>query len=259
VLSHEIRELMTTFEEKEHQFKDAMKTGRSNGSFIDMPVAKLFSNWREYLQPYIGSLDQNIKTLLWIPVGSAYETNIDSLKKVFDHAYAHEQRILKGICDEITIDNGQTYSFTSSKNRMNALAQLSCIVDYSSTLSSLSSVLMKISNDIRFLSSGPRSGFGELVIPENEPGSSIMPGKVNPTQCEALTMVAAQVMGCHQSILIANSSSLFESNTFKPLIANNVLRSTRLLSDGIKSFRLNCAKGIDIIEGKMKDTLDNLI
>jgi fumarate hydratase class II len=167
--------------------------------------------------------------------------------------------VLKSICDEIVISDGQTYSFTSVKNRINSLSQLSNIVDLSGNLNSLATVLMKISNDIRFLSSGPRSGFGEISIPENEPGSSIMPGKVNPTQCESLTMVAAQVIGCHQAIAIANSSSLFESNTFKPLIANNILRSLKLLSDGVKSFNLNCAKGIDIIEGKMKEHLDNLI
>ena len=112
---------------------------------------------------------------------------------------------------------------------------------------------MKISNDVRFLASGPRSGFCEITIPENEPGSSIMPGKVNPTQCESLTMVSSQVIGDHTAVTIANSSSLFESNSFKPLISNNVLRSARLLSDGLRSFRTNCAVGIELNLKKIEE------
>jgi fumarate hydratase class II len=164
---------------------------------------------------------------------------------------------LKAICNEIKIGEN-THIFQSSKNRINSLAQLSPIVDFSGTLNSLASVLLKISNDVRFLSSGPRSGFGELTVPENEPGSSIMPGKVNPTQCESLSMVSAQVIGNHQAVTIANASALFESNTFKPLIANNLLRSARLISDGLRSFRLNCVVGINIVESKMKEELELL-
>ena len=127
----------------------------------------------------------------------------------------------------------------------------------SGTLSSLASVLMKLANDVRFLASGPRSGFCELTIPENEPGSSIMPGKVNPTQCESLTMVASQVIGNHTAVTIANSSALFESNCFKPLIANNVLRSVRLISDGLRSFRTNCAVGIELNLKKIEENVGN--
>ena len=139
-----------------------------------------------------------------------------------------------------------------------ALSELSNLVQLSGTFSNLASVMFKISNDVRFLSSGPRSGFGELSIPENEPGSSIMPGKVNPTQCEAMTMVAAQVIGNHTSVTIANSSNLFESSSFKPLVGNNVLRSARLLSDGLKSFRLNCVIGVEVIEKTTQDNVDKL-
>jgi fumarate hydratase class II len=251
--------LIHSFEQKANQFSSTIKTARSNGSFIDLPVKKLFSNWKEYLEPYICSLDKNIKSLIFIPLGSEFETTLPNVKPLFEKAYTYEQKILKHICEELVISEGKTFSFSSVKNRINSLSQLSNIVNLSANLSSLATVLMKISNDIRFLSSGPRSGFGELTVPENEPGSSIMPGKVNPTQCESLTMVAAQVMGCHQAISIANSSSLFESSTYKPLIANNVLRSLRLLSDGCRSFRLNCVNGIEIIETKMKETLENLI
>jgi fumarate hydratase class II len=148
-------------------------------------------------------------------------------------------------------------NLSSAQNRHEALSQLSRIVDLSGTLNSLASVLMKLANDVRFLASGPRSGFCEITIPENEPGSSIMPGKVNPTQCESLTMVASQVIGNHTAVTLANSSALFESNCFKPLIANNVLRSLRLLSDGLKSFRTNCAVGIELNLNKIGENLGN--
>jgi fumarate hydratase class II len=136
----------------------------------------------------------------------------------------------------------------SAEDRIVALSELTPVVELSASLSNLATVAMKISNDIRFLSSGPRSGFGELSIPENEPGSSIMPGKVNPTQCESLTMVCSQVIGNHTAVFIAHASGLFESNTYKPLIANNTLRNLRLLGDGFRSFRLNCATGINYID-----------
>lgn len=143
-----------------------------------------------------------------------------------------------------------------SADRIVALSEMNPIVELSATLSNLASTLFKLANDVRFLSSGPRSGFGELTIPENEPGSSIMPGKVNPTQCESLTMVASQVIGNHNAVTIANASALFESNSFKPLIGNNTLRSVKLLSDGIRSFRLNCAVGIEIIENTIEENLN---
>jgi fumarate hydratase class II len=146
------------------------------------------------------------------------------------------------------INNNFGLKLQSAEDRIVALSELTPIVELSGSLNNLATVAMKISNDIRFLSSGPRSGFGELTIPENEPGSSIMPGKVNPTQCESLTMVCSQVIGNHTAVSIANAAGLFESNTYKPLIANNTLRSVRLLSDGFKSFRLNCAVGIGYID-----------
>lgn len=116
---------------------------------------------------------------------------------------------------------------------------------------------MKIANDIRFLGSGPRSGLGELTLPENEPGSSIMPGKVNPTQCEALTMLCAQVMGNHVAVTIGGSNGHFELNVFKPLIASNVLRSIRLLGDGCQSFVHNCLAGLKPNEARITELLNN--
>ena len=116
---------------------------------------------------------------------------------------------------------------------------------------------MKVSNDIRFLGSGPRAGYGELILPENEPGSSIMPGKVNPTQCEAVTMVCAQVIGNHAGITIAGSHGHFELNVFKPMIAHNILQSIDLISDSTKNFALYCVKGIKADRKKIQSHLNN--
>ncbi|HXW21278.1 MAG TPA: lyase family protein, partial [Rhodomicrobium sp.] len=120
----------------------------------------------------------------------------------------------------------------------------------------LAVVLMKIANDMRWLASGPRCGLGELLLPENEPGSSIMPGKVNPTQCEALTMVCAQVMGNHVSITIAGSQGHFELNVFKPVIICNLLQSIRLIADAARSFTDNCVSGITVNENRVKELLE---
>jgi len=124
------------------------------------------------------------------------------------------------------------------------LACHDALVEVSGALNTVAVSIMKIANDIRFLASGPRSGLGELSLPENEPGSSIMPGKVNPTQCEAITMVAAQVMGNHVAVTIGGSNGHFELNVFKPMMVANVLRSIRLLADSSKAFTNNCVNGI---------------
>ena len=134
--------------------------------------------------------------------------------------------------------------FTSAANKFAALAANDGLVAAHGTLKTLAVALMKIANDIRWLASGPRSGLGEITIPENEPGSSIMPGKVNPTQCEALTMLCCQVMGNDVAIGIGGASGNFELNVFKPLIAHNMLQSIRLLADGMASFDRHCVQGI---------------
>jgi fumarate hydratase class II len=137
------------------------------------------------------------------------------------------------------------YPFVSATNKFEALAAHDAVVDVSGTLNTLAVALMKIANDIRLLGSGPRAGIGELLLPENEPGSSIMPGKVNPTQAEALTMVCAQVMGNHVTVTIAGSQGHFELNVFKPVIALNLLQSIRLLADACESFSVNCIEGLE--------------
>jgi fumarate hydratase class II len=135
--------------------------------------------------------------------------------------------------------------FVTAPNKFEALAANDALVNLHGALRGLAVVLMKIANDVRWLASGPRSGLGEITIPENEPGSSIMPGKVNPTQCEALTMIAAQVMGNDAAIGIGGASGSFELNVYKPLVIHNLLQSVRLLADGMASFDLNCARGIE--------------
>lgn len=135
--------------------------------------------------------------------------------------------------------------FRTADNKFEMLATKDALVHLSGALNTLAVSLMKIANDIRFLGSGPRCGLGELSLPENEPGSSIMPGKVNPTQCEAITMVCAQVMGNHVAVSIGGSNGHFELNVFKPMIISNVLRSIQLLADASESFNLNCVAGIE--------------
>lgn len=145
----------------------------------------------------------------------------------------------------------------TAPNKFEALASCDALVHGHGALKTLAASLMKIANDVRWLASGPRSGIGEINIPENEPGSSIMPGKVNPTQCEALTMVAAQVMGNDVAINIGGASGNFELNVFRPMIAHNFLQSVRLLSDAMTSFEHHCARGITPNQARIDELVAN--
>jgi fumarate hydratase class II len=146
--------------------------------------------------------------------------------------------------------------FVSAPNKFEALATHDAMVYAHGTLKGLAAALFKIANDVRLLASGPRSGIGEITIPENEPGSSIMPGKVNPTQCEALTMCATQVLGNDVAINVGGASGHFELNVFKPVIANAFLQSVRLLGDGMKSFEEHCARGIEPDRARIAELLE---
>lgn len=146
--------------------------------------------------------------------------------------------------------------FKTAPNKFEALATNDALVGLSGSLNSTAVSLMKIANDIRFLASGPRCGLGELNLPENEPGSSIMPGKINPTQCEALTMVCTQVMGNNVTVSIAGSNGHFQLNVFKPVIAKCVLESIELMADAVTSFKENCVKGITVNEKNVKEALN---
>jgi fumarate hydratase class II len=148
------------------------------------------------------------------------------------------------------------YNFRTAENKFEALATKDALVHLSGSLNTLAVAMMKIANDIRFLGSGPRCGLGELSLPENEPGSSIMPGKVNPTQCESVTMVCAQVMGNNVAVSIGGSNGHFELNVFKPLIIRNVLHSIALLADSCESFNLNCVAGIQANKDNIKKIMN---
>ena len=152
-----------------------------------------------------------------------------------------------GFAEEVaaTLKKETGYNFRTAPNKFEALATKDALVHLHGSLNGLACAMMKIANDIRFLGSGPRCGLGELSLPENEPGSSIMPGKVNPTQCEAMTMVCAQVIGNNTAVSVGGMSGHFELNVFKPLIIRNVLHSTTLLGDACESFNLNCVAGIE--------------
>ncbi|WZZ30162.1 hypothetical protein YC2023_013563 [Brassica napus] len=164
--------------------------------------------------------------------GTAVGTGLNT-KKGFD------VKIAAAVAEETNLP------FVTAENKFEALAAHDACVETSGSLNTIATSLMKIANDLRFLGSGPRCGLGELVLPENEPGSSIMPGKVNPTQCEALTMVCAQVMGNHVAVTVGGSNGHFELNVFKPVIASALLHSIRLVADASASFEKNCVRGIE--------------
>ena len=148
-------------------------------------------------------------------------------------------------------------AFKTAENKFEALGAQDCIVELSGSLKTIAGSLFKIANDIRWLASGPRSGIGEIIIPSNEPGSSIMPGKINPTQCEAMTMVCTQVMGNDTTITIAGASGNFELNVYRPVLAYNIIQSIRILSDATNSFRKNCVEGIKPNKGRINKNLYN--
>merc|ERR1711915_357956 len=159
----------------------------------------------------------------------------------------------EAVAEQIGIITG--LPFITAPNKFEALAAHDALVEVSGALNTIACSVMKIANDLRFLASGPRCGLGELSLPENEPGSSIMPGKVNPTQCEAITMVAAQVMGNHVAVTVGGSNGHFELNVFKPQMVSNVLRSIRLLGDSCVAFTDNCVVGIEANREEIKRLL----
>lgn len=159
------------------------------------------------------------------------------------------------VAQQVAEDTG--LAFVTAENKFEALAAHDSLVEASGALNTLAASLFKIANDVRLLGSGPRCGLGELLLPENEPGSSIMPGKVNPTQCEALTMVCCQVFGNHAATTFAGASGHFELNVFKPVMISNVLQSVRLLADACRSFDEHCVQGIEANETRIEELLHN--
>ena len=231
---------------KVKKFKKIIKIGRTHlQDATPLTLGQEFSGYQSQLEDCINRIKIAIKEIYFLAQGgTAVGTGINT-KKNFD----------KKICKEIS--KLTKIKFKPSNNKFAALAAHDSIVNFSGTLNTTAVCLLKIANDIRFLGSGPRAGYGELTLPSNEPGSSIMPGKVNPTQSEAVTMVCVKVIGNHTGITIAGSQGQFELNVFKPLIAHNILQSIDLISDSSKNFAKYCVKGIKANKDKIKRDLDN--
>ncbi|AAZ20837.1 class II fumarate hydratase [Candidatus Pelagibacter communis] len=231
---------------KSKEFKNIIKIGRTHlQDATPLSLGQEFSGYQVQLKKCIERVELSLKEIYFLAQGgTAVGTGINS-KKGFD------KKIVKEIAKYTKIP------FKPAPNKFAELAAHDSIVNFSGTLNTCAVALMKISNDVRFLGSGPRAGYGELILPENEPGSSIMPGKVNPTQCEAVTMVCAKVMGNHNGITIAGSHGHFELNVFKPMIAHNVLQSIDLIADSTKNFAIYCVKGIKANKKRIKEHLDN--
>ena len=231
---------------KSNQFKNIIKVGRTHlQDATPLTLGQEFSGYHSQLEDTILRIKSALKEIYFLAQGgTAVGTGINT-KKNFD----------KKICREIS--NLTKINFKPAKNKFAALAAHDAIVNYSGTLNTAAVCLMKIANDIRYLGSGPRAGYGELILPANEPGSSIMPGKVNPTQSEAVTMVCVKVIGNHNGITIAGSQGQFELNVFKPLIAHNILQSIDLIADSSKNFAKFCVKGIKANTKKIKSDLEN--
>ena len=231
---------------KTRQFRKIVKVGRTHlQDATPLSLGQEFSGYQSQLQDCISRVKTALNEIYYLAQGgTAVGTGINS-KKGFDKKIINQiKRITK-------------LPFTPTKNKFAALAAHDEIVNFSGTLNTTAVCLMKIANDIRFLGSGPRAGYGELILPANEPGSSIMPGKVNPTQSEAVTMVCVKVIGNHNGITMAGSHGHFELNVFKPLIAHNILQSIDLLADSSKNFSLYCIKGIKADKDKIKYYLEN--
>jgi len=241
-----VSQLRDTLAKKATDFDDVIKIGRTH--FMDatpLSLGQEFSGYVAQLNQGIKALENTLPHLAQLALGgTAVGTGINTPK-------GYAQRVSRYIAQFTGLP------FVSAENKFEALAAHDALVETHGALRQLAVSLFKIGNDIRIMASGPRSGIGELIIPANEPGSSIMPGKVNPTQCEALTMVCTQVMGNDTAVAFAGSQGHFELNVYKPVMALNVLESAQLLGDACMSFDLNCAQGIEPNTDKVDELLKN--
>ena len=241
-----ITKLRNTLDSKAKQFKDVVKIGRTH--FMDatpLTLGQEFSGYVSQLDHGLRAINNTLAHLSELALGgTAVGTGINTPKGYSENVAKHIAT-LTGI------------PFITAENKFEALAAHDAIVETHGALKTVAVSMMKIGNDIRMLSSGPRSGIGEIHIPDNEPGSSIMPGKVNPTQCEAMTMVSAQVMGNDVAIGIGGSMGHFELNVFKPMMAYNFLHSARLIGDVCVAFNDKCAEGIMPLHENIKKHVNN--
>jgi fumarate hydratase, class II len=241
-----LEKLRDALQQKAAQFSSIVKTGRTH--FMDatpLTLGQEFGGYVQQINNSIRALEHALEMIRELALGgTAVGTGLNTPK-------GYDVLVAKKIAESTG------FPFVTAPNKFEALAAHDAMVELSGALKRTAVSLMKIANDIRMLSSGPRSGIGEIIIPDNEPGSSIMPGKVNPTQPEALTMVCAQVIGNDVAVSIGGMNGHFELNVFKPLIASNVLQSARLIGDACVSFTLKCATGIEPNLPQIKQHLEN--
>ncbi|ASU39637.1 fumarate hydratase, class II [Herbaspirillum sp. meg3] len=240
-----LHKLRATLEKKSEEFKDVVKIGRTHlQDATPLTLGQEFSGYVAQLTHAEMAIISTLNALSELAAGgTAVGTGLN----------AHPEFGMR-VAAELETHYG--FPFKTAPNKFAALASHDAMVSAHGALKTLAAALMKIANDVRWLASGPRSGLGELTIPENEPGSSIMPGKVNPTQCEALTMLCAQVFGNDVAINFGGASGNFELNVFKPLIVHNFLQSVRLLADGMDSFDEHCAQGIEANRDRIADLME---
>ena len=229
-----VQKLHEAIDAKAKEFANIVKIGRTHlQDATPLTLGQEFSGYAQQLEYGVQRIKDTLPRLYNLAQGgTAVGTGLNAI-----------EGFAEGIAEEISKVTG--LPFKTAPNKFEALATHDAFVEAHGALNTLAVSLMKIANDIRFLGSGPRCGLGELSLPENEPGSSIMPGKVNPTQCEAMTMVCAQVMGNNVAVTVAGSNGHFELNVFKPVIIRNFLQSVRLLGDACDSFREHCVVGIE--------------
>jgi len=231
---------------KSKEFNKIIKIGRTHlQDATPISLGQEFSGYHAQLSACIKRIESALGEIyLLAQGGTAVGTGLNT-KKGFDKKIINELKKMTKL------------PFKPAPNKFAALASHDAIVNFSGTMNTTAVCLMKIANDIRFLGSGPRAGYGELILPVNEPGSSIMPGKVNPTQCEAVTMVCVKVIGNHNGITMAGSHGHFELNVFKPLIIHNILQSIHIMADSSKSFAKYCIKGLKADRKRIKNLMDN--
>jgi fumarate hydratase class II len=240
-----LRRLRQTMEAKSAQFADIVKIGRTHlQDATPLTLGQEFSGYAAQLEFTEQQIGNSLPPLYELAAGgTAVGTGLNTHPEFAERVAAELAR-------------GTGLPFKSARNKFSALSNHDPMVAAHGALKTLAAALMKIANDVRWLASGPRSGLGEITIPENEPGSSIMPGKVNPTQCEALTMLSCQVFGNDVAINFGGASGNFELNVFKPLIAHNFLQSVRLLADGMLGFDQYCARGIEANEERIAELME---
>ena len=242
----ELKGLRDSLENKADEFDKIIKLGRTHlQDATPLSLGQEFSGYSSALSHGIKRIEKGLESCYELAMGgTAVGTGINSFDG-FGQLVADEISKLTDL------------PFITAENKFEALGGQDCIVELSGSLKTVAASLFKIANDIRWLSSGPRSGIGEILIPANEPGSSIMPGKVNPTQCEAMTMVCTQVIGNDTTISMAGASGNFELNVYRPVIAYNIIQSITLMTDACNSFRLNCVNGIEANKERIHSNLYN--